>query len=144
MLTVDGGLYCWGRGRGVMLLQPSHSFNLPTLVHGCGPDGSPGARLQRCSMGEAHCLALTAGGQLMAWGQNRLGELCLGDSVDRAAPCIAGPLAALQEGDGLREAVAGALRSALLTRGGELLIAGRWAGGAGFESINWAPQPCQE
>ena len=141
-LTVDGGLYSWGRGRGVALRQPSVVFDTPAMVAGCGPDGNAfnGARLQRCSMGEAHCLALTTSGQLLAWGQNRLGELCLGDTLDRDAPCVAGPLAALREGDGLREAVAGALRSALLTVSGELLVAGRWAGGAGFESINWVPQ----
>jgi alpha-tubulin suppressor-like RCC1 family protein len=91
-------------------------------------------------MGEHHCVVLTSGGDLLAWGQNRFGELCTGDINDRAAPSLVGPLAALRAGDQMCEVAAGAQRTALLTRGGDLITAGRWSGGGGFESVNWVPQ----
>lgn len=84
----DGNLYAWGDnevgqlGIGVFQSQPPYGTNVPQRVP--LPPGADGWQTVRC--GRIHVLAVTADGQLYAWGANTYGQLGIGNTANQSSP----------------------------------------------------------
>jgi alpha-tubulin suppressor-like RCC1 family protein len=75
-------LYCWG------IEQNRSLFGLSGFVtQSFTPERVPGLHdVTDIAVGYAHSCAIDEGGRLYCWGANQLGQLGLGDTVDRTAP----------------------------------------------------------
>jgi alpha-tubulin suppressor-like RCC1 family protein len=87
-VTAEGGLYTWGKGRAI-----GHGGNdqtqclVPTKVTG---GGIGEAVVVQVAAGGCHSMALTAAGQLYAWGEGGKGQLGHRDKVNLAVPSVVG------------------------------------------------------
>jgi alpha-tubulin suppressor-like RCC1 family protein len=87
-VTVEGGMYTWGRGRAIGHGGDNTTHRLlPTKVTG---GGIGEAVVVQVAAGEQHSLALTASGELYAWGQRNRGQLGHGGQEDLAVPRVVG------------------------------------------------------
>ena len=78
---VDGSLWCWGEnGNGQLGVGDTAARNVPTRV------SSLGTRVVRLAAGGAHLCAFTTDGEAWCWGDNRFGELGVGDVAQRLEP----------------------------------------------------------
>jgi alpha-tubulin suppressor-like RCC1 family protein len=90
-VTVEGGLYTWGRGRAM-----SHGgdgatqYLVPTKVTG---GGIGEAVVVQVAAGEHHSMSLTAAGELYAWGVGDRGQPGHGGRENLAAPRVVGGIA---------------------------------------------------
>jgi alpha-tubulin suppressor-like RCC1 family protein len=89
-VTVEGGLYSWGKG-----WATSHGGDhttqrlLPTKVAG---GGIGEAVVVQVAAGRSHSMALTASGELWAWGKGHRGQLGHGGKEDLAVPRVVGTI----------------------------------------------------
>jgi hypothetical protein len=87
-VTVEGGLYTWGTGR-----EMGHGgdgatqYLVPTKVTG---GGIGEAVVVQVAAGERHSMALTASGELYAWGEGVNGQLGHGGKENLAVPRVVG------------------------------------------------------
>lgn len=87
-LARSGELYCWGEGpAGELGLGAARAAAQAELVVRLLPRG-----VRKVACGAAHVLAVDAGGAVFAWGENRHGELGLGDTRARSEPQRVGAL----------------------------------------------------
>jgi alpha-tubulin suppressor-like RCC1 family protein len=105
-VTAEGGLYTWGYGR-AMGHGGDHDTQrlVPTKVTG---GGIGEAVVVQVAAGEEHTMALTATGQLYAWGQGDHGQLGHGGKENLAVPRVI-------EGIGAVVGMAGGARHSLVT-----------------------------
>eukprot|EP00899_Mesostigma_viride_P008347 jgi/Mesvir1/17513/Mv08769-RA.1 len=81
-LAEDGRVYSWGRNfYGQLGLGDHKDRSMPTLVSYLQEE-----RVVQVVAGQYHSLALTARGEVYAWGYNRDYELGVGDNMDRVLP----------------------------------------------------------
>jgi alpha-tubulin suppressor-like RCC1 family protein len=81
-LTAGGQVWAWGDGSGGALGDgQTNVARVP--VHVLMPGG---AKIASISTGCVHSLALTTGGEVLAWGSNKLGMLGDGDTADSDVP----------------------------------------------------------
>jgi alpha-tubulin suppressor-like RCC1 family protein len=88
-LTAAGETWCWGTNEtGQLGLGPG----APLVV--ASPTRVPGApAFARIDTGYRQSCGITAAGDLYCWGDNRLGQLGIGDTADRSTPTrVADPL----------------------------------------------------
>lgn len=79
----DGSLWCWGaNGTGALGLGDVVARNRPTRVD------SIGNRVVRLAAGGAHACAFTTDAAPWCWGDNRFGQLGVGDTTQRLAPTL--------------------------------------------------------
>jgi alpha-tubulin suppressor-like RCC1 family protein len=84
--TTEGGLYTWGKGRAIGHGGDEYTQRLvPTKVTG---GGIGEAVVVQVAAGEHHSLALTATGELYAWGRGADGQLGHGDAEHLAVPRV--------------------------------------------------------
>lgn len=84
-LTTDGHLQAWGGNcDGQLGDGTAHSHTTPVLV--AMPEAAAQAQWKQIAAGTSHSLALTADGQLFAWGNNDQGQLGNGSSLDSPTP----------------------------------------------------------
>lgn len=82
---VDGSLWCWGENSsGQLGLGDMTARNVPTKVTPLG------TRVVRLAAGGAHLCAFTTDGEAWCWGDNRFGELGVGDEAPRSVPARVG------------------------------------------------------
>jgi alpha-tubulin suppressor-like RCC1 family protein len=92
-MTAEGGLYAWGTGRAM-----GHGGDfatqilVPTKVTGGGIDE---AVVVQVAAGYRHTMALTASGELYAWGQGDSGQLGHGGKEHLAVPRVVSGIAAV-------------------------------------------------
>ncbi len=80
-LTSNGKVYTWGGNSGGQLgIGPNGDQNMPQLVKNMPRN------IIAIEAGCNHCFAVTSGGELYSWGRNLLGQLGLGDNVDKNTP----------------------------------------------------------
>ena len=128
--TRCGSLYSWGSaawgqlGTGALA---NHAIPVAVdmpIVSAEQPDGSARAATPRCAAlacGGGHSLALTEGGELLGWGNNRHGQLGTARCTHSLVPTAAANL----EGAGRVKALAaGAFHSVALLEGGRVLQCG--------------------
>ncbi|XP_048669557.1 E3 ISG15--protein ligase HERC5 isoform X3 [Marmota marmota marmota] len=84
-LSKGGELFAWGQNLhgqlGVERIFPSTP--IPQMV-----ENLAGVPLVQISAGEAHSMALSMSGNVYSWGKNNFGQLGLGHTKNRAAPCL--------------------------------------------------------
>ena len=97
--------------------------------------------------GEAHALACTAGGRVLAWGRAGEGQLGLGEERGAASPALAAapqPVPLLGRGDMAVGVACGARHSLAVTSDGRAFLWG-WSlhgqAGAADASCVWSPRP---
>jgi alpha-tubulin suppressor-like RCC1 family protein len=84
-LSSGGEAYCWGEGTNLALGGfVGGSSATPQPVLGVGQRGD----LVSLSVGSRSTCALTAAGDVYCWGNNALGQLGQGDTIDRAEPVL--------------------------------------------------------
>jgi alpha-tubulin suppressor-like RCC1 family protein len=89
-VTMEGGMYTWGRGRAMGHGGDEDSQRLvPTKVTGGGIDE---AVVVQVAAGDLHSMALTASGELWAWGKGHRGQLGHGGKEDLAVPRVVGAI----------------------------------------------------
>jgi alpha-tubulin suppressor-like RCC1 family protein len=94
--TAEGGLYTWGEGWAIGHGGDDTTQRLvPTEVTGGGIDD---AMVVQVAAGQYHSMALTASGELYAWGQGDSGQLGHGEKENLAVPRVM---------DGIEEAMMG-------------------------------------
>jgi len=81
-----------------------------------------GVAIQHVACGDSHCLVVTGTGQLYTFGRNQNGQLGLGDTDDRLAPCLVKSL--LDKNETVNAAAGGAEHSAVTTSGGHMFTFG--------------------
>lgn len=82
--VIDGALYTWGSNSvGQLGLRDTNDRNLPTQVTKTS-NGTIG-RVSRISLGVLHSTAVI-NDELYTWGENRFGQLGLGDFINRNIP----------------------------------------------------------
>ena len=87
-VTAEGGLYTWGKGRAMGHGGDDETQRLvPTKVTGGGIDE---AVVVQVAAGTDHSMALTASGELYAWGKGDSGQLGHGDKENLAVPRVVG------------------------------------------------------
>lgn len=88
LLTETGQVFTWGAGSKGQLGHENVSDSLwvPRLVSGLCPNPSFPDKVIKLACGANHTMALTASGQLYAFGSNARGQLGLGDREDRFEP----------------------------------------------------------
>uniref|UniRef100_A0A182QWD0 HECT-type E3 ubiquitin transferase n=1 Tax=Anopheles farauti TaxID=69004 RepID=A0A182QWD0_9DIPT len=85
-LSSDGTVYSWGRGHGGRLGHGNSDHSpLPKRIQAL-----EGKKCVELAVGLAHCLALTASGELYGWGRNDFQQLCA-ECVTRD-PIVAAPI----------------------------------------------------
>ena len=133
--TAEGGLYTWGKG-----LAIGHGGNaqtqrlVPTKVTGGGIDE---VAVVQVAAGHGHSMALTAIGQLYAWGQGGSGQLGHGGGENLAVPRIVGGIGGLVVG-----LAGGGDHSLVTTAGGRVLTFGSGEDGRlGLGGVAEAPTP---
>lgn len=87
-LTADGQLWAWGSNQGGELATPLHSWAATHQFGGlfwAAPRPVPG-RWTHVAAGNGFSLALTAGGQLWAWGTNDKGQIGRSPNEDNPVP----------------------------------------------------------
>jgi alpha-tubulin suppressor-like RCC1 family protein len=111
----DGSVSEWGNGTsGQLGDSTTDKQSAPTPVHGLGP----GSHVVAIAGGGAHALALGADGSVLAWGNNRAGELGDGSAPDdKLAPV---PVSGLGAGSGVVAISAGGSFSLAATRDGKV------------------------
>ncbi|MBL8918449.1 MAG: hypothetical protein JNJ54_06280 [Myxococcaceae bacterium] len=81
----DGSLWCWGANTsGALGLGDTQQRSAPTRVV------SMGTQVARLAAGGAHACAFTNDGTPWCWGDNRFGQLGVGDTMPRLAPTLVG------------------------------------------------------
>jgi alpha-tubulin suppressor-like RCC1 family protein len=85
-LTVSGQVYVWGFGLGGFDDRLTPTLLPSELFSGAVPN-----HIKSVTAGYDHSFALTVTGQLYAWGENRSGQLGLGDTIDRPTPTLLFP-----------------------------------------------------
>lgn len=83
-LTTDGEVYCWGNG-GNGRLGNGQSENQTVPVRASLPADE---RFTSVSAGMTHSCAVSAGGAVYCWGENRNGRLGLGRTGDMTIPTV--------------------------------------------------------
>jgi len=86
-LVEDGTVWMWGSDEGGVMAtgrvndryESAREYHRPVRVQGVGD-------VAQIACGEAHMLALTRDGSVWAWGQNRAGQLGVGDVEARGVP----------------------------------------------------------
>jgi alpha-tubulin suppressor-like RCC1 family protein len=133
--TAEGGLYTWGKGSAI-----GHGGNaqtqrlVPTKVTGGGIDE---VAVVQVAAGHGHSMALTAIGQLYAWGQGGSGQLGHGGGENLAVPRIVGGIGGLVAG-----LAGGGDHSLVTTAGGRVLTFGSGEDGRlGLGGVAEAPTP---
>jgi alpha-tubulin suppressor-like RCC1 family protein len=87
-VTVEGGLYTWGKGRAIGHGGDHTTQHLvPTKVTGGGIDE---AMVVQVAAGTFHSMALTTAGELYAWGAGSSGQLGHGGKEHLAVPRVVG------------------------------------------------------
>jgi alpha-tubulin suppressor-like RCC1 family protein len=87
-VTVEGGLYTWGKGRAIGHGGDDNTQRLvPTKVTGGGMDE---AVVVQVAAGGSHSMALTTTGELYAWGAGGSGQLGHGGKEHLAVPRVVG------------------------------------------------------
>ena len=124
-VTANGELWAWGSNfAGQLGLGDSGwdtNRNTPTRVG----DRSDWVSVSTSERGRGHSFAVTANGELWAWGSNGSGELGLGDNLDRNAPTRVG------SANNWASVAAGSFHTVAITTTGEL-----WAwGGNGLGEL---------
>jgi alpha-tubulin suppressor-like RCC1 family protein len=116
-LTEAGEVYAWGHlgskyAQGRLVAIEEHPT--PEIVEIVGSFG----RVKTIAAGECHSLALTENGTVYAWGDNRVGQLGLGDRETQncLTPRIVGKLG----GEKIKDIAAGNFHSLALTEAGEV------------------------
>jgi alpha-tubulin suppressor-like RCC1 family protein len=111
----DGSVWEWGNGTSGQLGDgTTDKQSAPTPVHGLGP----GSHVVAIAGGGAHALALEADGTVLAWGNNRAGELGDGSAPDdKLAPV---PVSGLGAGSGVVAISAGGSFSLAATSDGKV------------------------
>jgi alpha-tubulin suppressor-like RCC1 family protein len=95
-VTVEGGLHTWGMG---LAIGHGGDNNTSRLVPAKVTGGGIGeAMVVQVAAGEYHAMALTASGELWAWGKGHRGQLGHGDKANLAVPRVV---------DGIEGAVTG-------------------------------------
>jgi alpha-tubulin suppressor-like RCC1 family protein len=118
-LTATGQVYAWGDndqgqlGDGLEGSQASSST--PVLVH-----IPAGIKITAISAGVDHSLAITAGGGVLAWGENVSGALGTGDTTNRDVPASVSLLSGLK----VTSVSAGDFTSMALTSSSQVLTWG--------------------
>jgi alpha-tubulin suppressor-like RCC1 family protein len=113
-VTSTGGLLAWGDNTSGQL-GIGHRGGLsrvPVRVH-----LPRGVKVVSASAGETHVLALTTTGKVLAWGDNKQGQLGIGSRQHRNAPVFVH----LPKVAHITSIAAGQLHSLALTRGGKIL-----------------------
>jgi alpha-tubulin suppressor-like RCC1 family protein len=130
-VTVEGGLYSWGTGRAIGHAGDHTTQRLvPTKVTG---GGIGEAVVVQVTAGGYHSLALTAAGELYAWGTGHRGQLGHGGKEHLAVPRAVGGI------EGAVTGMAGGSVHSLVTTGeGRVLafgsgVSGRLGLGAGVQ-----------
>jgi alpha-tubulin suppressor-like RCC1 family protein len=119
-VTVEGGLYTWGKG-----LAIGHGGNaltqclVPTKVTG---GGIGEVAVVQVAAGNMHSMALTVSGELYAWGQGGSGQLGHGGRETLAVPRVVGGIAGAVVG-----MAGGARHSLVITAEGRVLTFGSGA-----------------
>ena len=102
-VTTGGDVYCWGwNSKGQLGVDPALTTDPCVSIQPPGTSNIPGELTFQCSFrplkvagvasavaidaGMAHNCALTAGAQLLCWGQNTAGELGDGTGVNHTTP----------------------------------------------------------
>ena len=102
-VTTAGEVYCWGwNSKGQLGVDPALTRDPCTSLQPPGTDNIPGVVTNVCSFhpikivgvtgavaidaGQEHNCALTAGAQILCWGQNGAGELGDGTGVNQTTP----------------------------------------------------------
>jgi alpha-tubulin suppressor-like RCC1 family protein len=90
--NADGALYCWGDNQlGQLGIGSNDAQSKPTPVTALG------TRVDRLSTGARHTCAFTRDQKVYCWGDNRAGQLGVGDTNPRTSPAeVAGLGAVLQ------------------------------------------------
>jgi alpha-tubulin suppressor-like RCC1 family protein len=87
-VTAEGGLYAWGKGRAIGHGGDEDTQRLvPTKVTG---GGFGEAAVVQVAAGSMHTMALTASGELYAWGKGDHGQLGHGGKENLAVPRVVG------------------------------------------------------
>jgi alpha-tubulin suppressor-like RCC1 family protein len=95
-MTAEGGLYAWGKGRAMGHGGDGDTqFVAPTKVTG---GGIGEAAVVQVAAASRHTMALTASGELYAWGKGNHGQLGHGGKENLAVPRVVGGIGEIMVG----------------------------------------------
>jgi alpha-tubulin suppressor-like RCC1 family protein len=124
----DNTVWAWGwnnkgqLGFGIGYLEPFSSFPLPVNFFA---DSINSFTVLRLAAGFTHSMAVSSLGQVYSWGDNRKGQLGLGDFSDRPFPSLVSNFASDKESPvWIVDVACGSYFSAAITRMGEIHVWG--------------------
>ncbi|MCS6900639.1 MAG: hypothetical protein NZX77_12840 [Polyangiaceae bacterium] len=102
----SGGVWCWGKNEGSLLIPGGASVNTPTLLPGLD-------QAVEVAVGGRHACARLVTGEVRCWGDGKRGQLGQGKREDSSTPLVVAPL-----GKAIGLALWRARSCALLEQGG--------------------------
>jgi alpha-tubulin suppressor-like RCC1 family protein len=127
-IAQDNTVWAWGwnnkgqLGFGIGYLEPFSSFPLPVNFFA---DSINSFTVLRLAAGFTHSMAVSSLGQVYSWGDNRKGQLGLGDFSDRPFPSLVSNFASDKESPvWIVDVACGSYFSAAITRMGEIHVWG--------------------